>query len=81
MKKAQSLIEYTLILVLISAVAVSLLHFLGKKMSLAENDMDVNTKKDRIESMNYYCSQKKLIYDKVSESCVVPNKNSLDNSN
>lgn len=78
MKKAQSLIEYILILVLISAVAVSLLNFLGKRMSLSSGDINLDTKKDRIESMEYYCKQKNMIYNQVTESCVQSEEKSLN---
>ena len=42
MKKAQSLIEYVLILVLISMIAITTLHFLGKRMSFSNKEESVN---------------------------------------
>ena len=69
MKKAQSLVEYALILVLISMIAVSTLHFLGKKMSLKGGDEQTNSYKNIIETMTEYCSQKGLIYNEETSEC------------
>ncbi len=70
MKKAQSLVEYSLILVLISLIAVSTLHFLGKHMSLSTNKYKpVDAKQNITETMNNYCEQKGMIYNAETENC------------
>ena len=69
MKKAQSLIEYSLILVLISMIAISTLHFLGKRMSLSDKNEQINTQKNIIETMTNYCEQKGLKYNITTEKC------------
>ena len=51
MKKAQSLIEYTLILVLISLIAVATLHFMGKHMSFNKDSQNLDSNKNIVETM------------------------------
>lgn len=71
MKKAQSLIEYVLILVLISMIAISTLHFLGKHMSFSNNkDNIINSKQNITETMTNYCEMKGLVYNEETEECV-----------
>ena len=68
MKKAQSLVEYTLILILISLIAISTLHFLGRKMTFDKNNVP-NTQENITETMTSYCEQKGMIYNSDTESC------------
>ena len=76
MKKAQSLVEYALILVLISLIAISTLHFLGKKMSLGNDVQNIpNTNQNITETMTNYCEQWGMIYNPKTENCVgIPQK-------
>ena len=57
MKKAQSLIEYALILILISLVAITTLNIMGKNMSLKNKNTQINTEQNIKESMTQYCEQ------------------------
>lgn len=66
MKKAQSLIEYTLILILISLIAITTLHYLGKKFTFK------NKKPYKItiqQTMSNYCSQNGLKYNTKLDKC------------
>lgn len=69
MKKAQSLIEYILILILISLIAITTLHVLGKRMSLGHTNDEYNSQQNIIETMTNYCKLKGLTYNQVTESC------------
>ena len=63
MKKAQSLVEYTLILVLISLIAITTLNFLGRQISTNNNETEIDTKQNVTETMIQYCKLKGLIYN------------------
>ena len=69
MKKAQSLIEYALILVLISLVAVTALNIMGKNMSLKNSSNRINTEQNIKITMTDYCKQKGLDYNETTEQC------------
>ena len=69
MKKAQSLIEYALILVLISLVAVTALNIMGKNMSLKNSSKRISTEQNIKITMNDYCKQKGLVYNEETEQC------------
>ena len=69
MKKAQSLVEYTLILILISMIAVSTLHFLGKRMSFEGGEDQINSRQNIVDTMTNYCEQKGLVYNELTEKC------------
>ncbi len=69
MKKAQSLIEYILILVLISMVAISTLHFLGKRMSFGVEEYQIDQEQNINETMTKYCELKGLKYNKALNEC------------
>ena len=69
MKKAQSLIEYALILVLISLVAVTALNVMGKRMSLKNSNETVSTEQNIKATMTDYCRQKGLAYNETTEQC------------
>jgi len=69
MKKAQSLIEYALILILISLVAVTALNVMGKKMSLKNSNEKVSTEQNIKATMTDYCRQKGLVYNETTEQC------------
>ena len=69
MKKAQSLIEYALILVLISLVAITALNVMGKKMSLKNNNTKMTTEQNIKTTMTDYCRQKGLVYNETTEQC------------
>ena len=69
MRKAQSLIEYALILVLISLVAVTALNVMGKKMSLKNSNEKVSTEQNIKATMTDYCRQKGLVYNETTEQC------------
>ena len=69
MKKAQSLIEYALILILISMIAISTLHFLGKRMSFKNSEEQVNSYQNILETMTEYCNQKGLVYNEQTSEC------------
>ncbi len=70
MKKAQSLIEYVLILVLISMIAITTLHFLGKRMSFSNKEESVNSKQNIEQTMTKYCEMKGLVYSEKKSDCV-----------
>lgn len=70
MKKAQSLIEYVLILVLISLIAITTLHFLGKRMSFGEEKVQADKEEIVLETMIKYCDMQGQIYSRISEKCV-----------
>ena len=69
MKKAQSLIEYALILVLISLVAVTALNIMGKNMSLKNSTKRISTEENIKNTMTDYCRQKGLVYNETTEQC------------
>ena len=69
MRKAQSLIEYALILVLISLVAVTALNVMGKRMSLKNSNEKVSTEQNIKATMTDYCRQKGLVYNETTEQC------------
>ena len=69
MKKAQSLIEYVLILILISMITLGTLHFLGKRMAFQKSDNKINSSQNIAETMNDYCNQKGLIYNEKTYEC------------
>ncbi|MBQ7450393.1 hypothetical protein IJS77_03165 [bacterium] len=69
MKKAQSLVEYALILVLISLIAVTTLNWMGKNMSLKTNEANIDTEKNVVETMSSYCKLKGLVYNKITNQC------------
>ena len=69
MKKAQSLIEYILILVMISMIAIATLQFLGKRMSFGEKDTQINQEQNIVNTMTNYCKTKGLTYDIEKEEC------------
>ena len=69
MKKAQSLIEYTLILVLISLIAVATLHFMGKHMSFNKDSQNLDSNKNIVETMTIYCKNQGLTYNEKTEKC------------
>ena len=69
MRKAQSLIEYALILVLISLVAVTALNVMGKKMSLKNSNEKLTTEQNIKATMTDYCRQKGLVYNETTEQC------------
>ncbi len=69
MKKAQSLVEYALILVLISLIAITTLNWMGKNMSLKNNESALDSKENKINTMDGYCKLKGLIYNKETEQC------------
>ena len=69
MRKAQSLIEYALILVLISLVAVTALNIMGKKMSLSNSNPKMTTQQNIKATMTDYCRQKGLLYNETTEQC------------
>ena len=69
MRKAQSLIEYALILVLISLVAVTALNVMGKKMSLKNSNKKMTTEQNVKATMTDYCHQKGLVYNETTEQC------------
>ena len=70
MKKAQSLIEYVLILVLISMIAISTLHFLGKRMSFSSKEEMIDTQQNITNTMTKYCESKGLVYSEEKSDCV-----------
>lgn len=69
MKKAQSLVEYTLILVLISLIAIATLNFLGKQMASNNNEAEIDTKQNITDTMTQYCKIKGLAYNEKTEKC------------
>ena len=69
MKRAQSLIEYILILILISLIAITTLHVLGKRMSFGHTNAEYDSQKNVIETMTNYCKLKGLTYNPATESC------------
>lgn len=69
MKKAQSLIEYVLILILISLIAITTLHVLGKRMSFGRTNKNFDSRQNIIETMTNYCNLKGLTYNQMTESC------------
>ena len=69
MKKAQSLVEYTLILVLISLVAIATLNFLGKQMAGSNNEYEIDTTQNITDTMTQYCKIKGLVYNEKTEKC------------
>ena len=70
MKKAQSLVEYTLILVLISLIAIATWNFLGNKMTADHGEAEIDTRQNIVETMTQYCQIKGLVYDVRSEKCI-----------
>ena len=69
MKRAQSLVEYALILVLISLIAVATLNFMGKHMSFNKEEDALDSNKNVIETMTIYCKNQGLTYNKKTEKC------------
>ena len=69
MKKAQSLVEYTLILVLISLIAIATLNFLGKRMTSDNAETEIDTKHNITDTMTQYCKIKGLVYNEKREKC------------
>ena len=74
MRKAQSLIEYALILVLISLVAITALNIMGKNMSLKNSNRQIDTQTNIKETMTEYCHEKGLVYNETTEQCESPQK-------
>lgn len=72
MKKAQSLVEYTLILVLISLIAIATLNFLGKQMASNNTEAEIDTKQNITDTMTQYCKIKGLVYNEKTEKCETP---------
>ena len=70
MKKAQSLIEYVLILILISMIAISTLHFLGKRMSFSEDKTEISPQQNVEETMTKYCESKGMVFSFEKQDCV-----------
>lgn len=69
MKKAQSLVEYVLILILISLIAVVTLRFMGKHMSFGKDEEAVESTNNVVETMTTYCKNKGLTYNAQTEKC------------
>ena len=69
MKKAQSLVEYTLILVMISLIAITTLNFLGKRLSFRNVSDEVEEQQNIVETMTSYCKLKGLVYNTETEKC------------
>lgn len=69
MKKAQSLVEYALILILISLVALTALNLMGKKMSLKYSTKSTDSEINVESTMTEYCKQKGLVYNIATEQC------------
>lgn len=69
MRKAQSLIEYALILVLISLVAITALNIMGKNMSLKNRNNQLNIDINIKNTMTEYCLGKGLVYNETTEQC------------
>ena len=68
MKEAQSLVEYVLILVLISLIAITTLNFMGKNMSLSNKD-SIDSQENITKTMQGYCKIKGLTYNTKTEKC------------
>lgn len=69
MKKAQSLVEYALILILISIVAITALNLMGKRMSLKYGWNNINYETNIKNTMTEYCKQKGLVYNAETLRC------------